>query len=301
VTELTDGAGAGSLSEVVRGSLDSLSSGERKVGRALLANYPIAGLETVAELARRASVSPPTVVRFVARLGFSGYPDFQRRLQREVHERLGSPLEQYGRAELRSDDGDLARAGRVFAAGIASTIESLPQSEFDRAVELLADPRRRIALLGGRFSRMLAEYLGAHLLLLRRDVTVLDESEIARLAAIADLRRGDALVVFDYRRYDPRAVAVARRAAERGAEVVLCTDRWLSPAAEVATTVLSADVEAPSPFDSLVPALAVVEAVIAGVTDRLGETGRQRIEAIEAMRTGAGLSAGAAATGDAPR
>jgi DNA-binding MurR/RpiR family transcriptional regulator len=277
-------ASAISLSEVVRGSLATLSAGERKVGRALLANYPIAGLETVAELAQRASVSPPTVVRFVTRLGFSGYPEFQRRLQREVHERLGSPLEQYGRDDLRSGVGDLGRAVRVFSAGIATTIDELPQSEFDRAVALMSEPRQRVVLIGGRFSRMLAEYLGAHLVQLRPDVIVLDDRELARLATVSDVRRGDVLVVFDYRRYDPAVVRLAQQAADRGVEVVLFTDRWLSPAADVATTVLAAEVAAPSPFDSLVPALAVVEAVIAGVTDRMGEAGRQRIEAIEAMR-----------------
>lgn len=81
-----DGLQAGGLlvSEQVRRALDSLSAGERKVGRALLANYPIAGLETVAELARRASVSSPTVIRFVGRLGFTGYPDFQKTRSRST-------------------------------------------------------------------------------------------------------------------------------------------------------------------------------------------------------------------------
>ncbi len=286
MTELGDGAGAGPLRDVVRGALDALSAGERKVGRTLLANYPIAGLETVAELAKRAGVSPPTVVRFVARLGFSGYPDFQRRLMREVHERLGSPLEQYGREDIQWGDGDLARAARVFSAGIEGTIGALPRSEFDRAVALLSQPRLRVSLLGGRFSRMLAQYLGAHLMLLRPGVTVIDDTELARLASVSDARRGDVLVAFDYRRYDPAVVRVAQQAAERGAEVVLFTDRWLSPAADVATTVLPAEVGAPSPFDSLVPALALVEAVIAAVTDRMGEAGRRRLEAIESMRAG---------------
>lgn len=278
------------LSEVVRAALDSLSSGERKVGRAILANYPIAGLGTVAELAERASVSPPTVVRFVSRLGFSGYPAFQKRLVREVHERLGSPLEQYGRPDLMSGDGDLAHAGRVFAASIAATIDELPESEFERGVAMLADSRRRVRLIGGRFSHLLAEYLGAHLVLLRPDAQVVGPDEFARLAAISDTRRGDVLVVFDYRRYDPQIVRFAQRCADRGADIVLFTDRWLSPVAGVAGTVLPANVDAPSPFDSLVPALAVIETVIAGVTDRLGETGRRRVEEMESFRGRAGDS-----------
>ncbi|WP_344292834.1 MurR/RpiR family transcriptional regulator [Agromyces neolithicus] len=272
------------LSEVVRESLDSLSSGERKVGRAILANYPIAGLETVAELAQRANVSPPTVVRFASRLGFSGYPAFQKRLVREVHERLGSPLEQYAREDLRSGDSDLARASRIFSSSIASTIGELPVSEFERAVSMLTDLRHPVRLIGGRFSHLLAEYLGAHLKLLRPDVEVIGADEFARLAAVADTRRGDVFAVFDYRRYDPHVIRLSQRVTDRGADLVLFTDRWLSPAADVASTVLPANVDAPSPFDSLVPAMAVVETAIAGVTDRLGESGRQRLEDIENLR-----------------
>ncbi|MEZ3161115.1 MurR/RpiR family transcriptional regulator [Microbacterium sp. BWT-B31] len=272
------------LSEVVRESLDTSSSVDRKVGRALLANYPIAGLETVAELAERAGVSPSSVVRFVGRLGFSGYPAFQKRLMREVHERLGSPLEQYGRADLGSGDGDLARVARLFSATVESSINELPRSEFDRSVALLSDARRPVRLTGGRFSWILAEYLGAHLNLLRPDVEVLGPDEFARLAAMSDAGRGDVFVVFDYRRYDPALVRFAQRVAGRGADLVLFTDRWLSPAAGVAATVLPANVEAPSPFDSLAPAMAVVETVIAGVTDRRGEAGRLRVEAMEGMR-----------------
>lgn len=274
----------GPLGALVRRSLDSLSAGERKVARALLANYPIAGLETVAELAMRASVSPPTVVRFVSRLGFSGYPAFQKRLVREVQERLGSPLEQYGRPDLRSDDGELDRAARIFSESIATTIGDLPATEFERVIVLLSDSRRRVRLIGGRFSHLLAEYLGAHLMLLRPDVHTVKSDEFARLTAVADTRRGDVLVVFDYRRYDQDVVRFARRVAKRGADLVLFTDRWLSPVAEVAQSVLPAGVDAPSPFDSLVPAMAVTETVIAGVTDRLGENGRRRLESMEALR-----------------
>jgi DNA-binding MurR/RpiR family transcriptional regulator len=284
--------GHASVRKLLMATLDELSNSERKVGRALLAQYPTAGLTTVVDLATAASVSPPTVVRFVSRLGFSGYPEFQKRLVREVQERLGSPLEQYGRADLKSGEGGLSRASQVFSASITASIEDLPQSEFDRAVAMLADPRRRVRLIGGRFSQLLAEYLGAHLILLRADVQVIEADEFSRIAAVSDTRRGDLLVVFDYRRYDPQIVRFSRRVAERGGELVLFTDHWLSPAAEVAGTVLPANVEAPSPFDSLVPAMAIVETVIAGITELLGETGRQRLETIEALRTAPPAPAG---------
>src|SRR5439155_534416 len=80
------------VGEVVRLRLDSLSPAERRLARVLLASYPIAGLESVARFAERAGVSPPTVTRFITKLGFHGYPEFQESLRHEVQARLSSPL-----------------------------------------------------------------------------------------------------------------------------------------------------------------------------------------------------------------
>lgn len=275
------------LEMLIRNSLDAFSSSERKIARTVLANYPIAGLETVAELATRSQVSPPTVVRFVGRLGFSGYPEFQRRLMREVHEKLGSPLEQYDREDLAGSSGQLHESSAMFQQAIKHTFTELPGSELDAAVELLANPRHRLRLIGGRFSNMLAAYLATHLQLLRPNVAHVGNDGRARLTTIVDAGHNDVAVVFDYRRYDAEIVNFARQMADRGGHIVLFTDRWLSPAAEVATVVLPARVEAPSPFDSLVPALAAVETVVAGLTVALGESGRSRIAAIESLEPGA--------------
>lgn len=274
-----------SVAVLVREKLDTCSPSERKVARAFLANYPIAGLETVAELANRANVSPPTVVRFVARLGFSGHPAFQKALRREVHANMGSPLEQYAKTQQSVDTPDfLPHVSGVFTSHLASSFEELPVTEFDAAVTLLCDPRKRLHLTGGRFSRLLAEYLTLHLQLMRGDASLAPAEEIARLSLIADSLKSDVLIVFDYRRYDLDSVRFAQQMANRGSTVVLLTDTGLSPASDVASIVLPARVESPSPFDSLVPAMAIVEALVASVAERLGEQGRQRLEMIESFR-----------------
>jgi DNA-binding MurR/RpiR family transcriptional regulator len=65
------------VGELVRLRIGTLSPAERRLARVLLASYPIAGLESVARFAERAGVSPPTVTRFITKLGFRGYPEFQ--------------------------------------------------------------------------------------------------------------------------------------------------------------------------------------------------------------------------------
>ncbi|MGV9774951.1 MurR/RpiR family transcriptional regulator [Streptosporangium sp. NPDC003464] len=271
-----------SVAERVRRSLEGASAGERLVARTLLASYPTAGLETAARLAERAGVSAPTVVRFVARLGFAGYRAFQQALRDEIEARRASPLtlaQQLGDgvapASLR------VSAGAIFRQRLDESFAALSDPEVEAVLDLLADPARRIALIGGRFSHILAEYLDLHLRLLRPGTRVLDPRPESLAAFSVDVGRRDVVVVFDYRRYQRDVVEFTRRVHDRGAKVVLFTDPWLSPAAEAADLVIPVRVEAPSPFDSLVPALALVETVVAGVMARLGKEGEERLRQCE--------------------
>jgi DNA-binding MurR/RpiR family transcriptional regulator len=279
-----------SVASLVRGALENFSPSERKVARTFLANYPVAGLETVAELAARSNVSPPTVVRFVSRLGFSGHSAFQKALMREVHENRGSPLQQYDKARSVGSDEFLGHMSHGFTTQMAGSFDELPQTEFDTAIGLLCDDRKRIHLVGGRFSHVLAEYLALHLELLRKDVSQIPNDESSRLSIVASSSKSDVLVAFDYRRYDPDTVRFVQLMSARSSTVILMTDAWLSPAADVSTVVLPTRVEAPSPFDSLVSSMAVVESLVAAVTDRYGEQGRRRLETIEKLRTRGGVS-----------
>ncbi|MBD3915569.1 MurR/RpiR family transcriptional regulator [Nocardioides hwasunensis] len=269
------------MRRLVQANLDSLSNAERKVARALLAGYPTAGLTTGVDLARAAGVSNPTVVRFVNRLGFSGFPAFQRALVHDLNEDLGSPLRQYAEKGGLTEEGVLARTHRHFVDMVDTTYEELPESEFDKLVQLLSDPGKQVQVIGGRFSRVVSDYLAMHLSLVRTDVRALGMDEFERRASIIDADQSTVLVVFDYRRYTERTFRLAEQASQRGAIVCLLTDNWMSPVAKVAKVVLPARVDSASPFDSLVAAMAVTESLIAAVAERLGSAGEQRLRAME--------------------
>mgnify|MGYP002759355980 FL=1 len=73
-------------------ALAGLSRAERRVGRALLADYPSAGLSSAARLAERAEVSPPTVLRFAQSLGYDGFAGLQVALRAELTQQSSGPL-----------------------------------------------------------------------------------------------------------------------------------------------------------------------------------------------------------------
>ena len=275
------------VGEVVRQRLGTLSPAERRLARVLLASYPIAGLESVARFAERAGVSPPTVTRFITKLGFRGYPDFQESLRREVQARLSSPLARF------HDEPEVAGTNHVLGdsldsatQNIRATLEVLSHRDFEEAVAVLADVRRRVMVLGGRVTLPLARYLSGQLHLLRPGIGMVDAQRGAPAQQLIDMRKTDVLVLFDYRRYQPDSIECARIAAAHGCSVILFTDPWLSPASAFSRQVLVTSVDTIGPFDSLVGAVAVVEGLVSAVLRRLGTRAESRMQSLERLRAG---------------
>ncbi|HXH04329.1 MAG TPA: MurR/RpiR family transcriptional regulator [Candidatus Competibacteraceae bacterium] len=271
-----------SIAEELRRSFDRLTPTERKPARVLLANYPVAGLETVAQFAARAEVSGPTILRLIGKLGFSSYPEFQQALREELTARLQSPLAKTPGAGAGGDL--LERMAEAVCDNIRVTLADLPRAEFDAVVALLADPRRTIYLLGGRFGQALAEYFRAHLRVLRKGVQVISGQPATWPETLLDLSPKDVLVVFDVRRYQTDVITFAERAAARGTQIVLFTDQWLSPISKVAAHTLPVHITVPSRWDSAVATLTLIECLIATITERHWPQARSRIEQLEALR-----------------
>lgn len=259
-----------------------MTPSERRVARTLLATYPTAGLESLPHLAEGAGVTGPTVLRFVRKIGFEGYPDFQRSLRHEVQARTeGLPSLYRSRGTPPSDD--VARLSHeAFTRALDATLGSTSLEEnLELVVGLLADSKRRIWFVGGRFSQLAASYLCLHLRMLRPGCAVVAESPDRRVIDSLEVSRRDVLCLFDYRRYQRDTIEVGRVAAERGAVVVVFTDPWLSPAAEYGRHVLISHADSASPFDSLLGAFALVEVIAGKVVAAIGEKGIARVGELE--------------------
>ena len=272
----------------LRANLAQFTATERRVAHQLLADWPMAGLQSATDLARTTGVSTPTVLRLAARLGYASYPGFQKRLREELAAQLSSPLAKSARAPGSGARRAAARGGSEFAEAVIrnlrETFANLPPTELDEAGRLLADRRRRIHLVGGRFTDSLARYVSVQLRVLRPDVSHLQDQESNWQDQRLDMGRRDVLVVFDIRRYQPSLLRLAEGASARGARVVLVTDQWLSPIARVAAHLLPARVVVPSVLDSSAALLALGEALLAEVTRRDWAHSRRRMRDLERLR-----------------
>ena len=277
---------AQTIVERVREGLDDFSAAERRVAHQLLADYPLAGLQSATDLARAVGVSPPSVLRLVGRLGFGSYLDFQRSLRGELAAQLSSPLAKQPAVRVRRAGAQPVPAdfAEALLHNLQETFANLPKGEFDGVVRLLADPRLRIHLIGGRFTDALALYLSVQLRILRPGVSHFQEQESNWHDQLLDMGKRDVLLVFDIRRYQTSLQRLAQAAAARQVQVVLLTDQWLSPIVRVATHVLSARVAVPSVWDSSTALMALSESLLAEVSRQGWDKSRRRIKELEDMR-----------------
>ncbi|NVK35225.1 MAG: MurR/RpiR family transcriptional regulator [Rhodobacteraceae bacterium] len=274
---------ARTLLEDIHEKLDEFTATERKAARALLANYPLQGLGTVAQFADAAGVSSPTILRFVARLGFAGFAGFQEHLRQELQSQLNTPLARSsvmaGKSENSSDP--LLEA---LIDNLRETFANLPSGNLNSLIKLLADDRRPVHMIGGRFTDGLARYMAAHLRIVRSNVHHVAGQQGNWLDQLIDIGSRDVIVVFDIRRYQEEIIRFSKAAAKQGATIALITDSWMSPVGKFASFVLPSRVAVPSAWDSSLALMAIAEVLIAGVTSENAGRSQERMQALEQLR-----------------
>ncbi|WP_274520038.1 MurR/RpiR family transcriptional regulator [Meridianimarinicoccus roseus] len=270
----------------MRDRMADLTLSERHLASVLMQDYPIAGLQSITELAQAAHVSTPTVVRMARKLGFDGFSALQEALRAEISDQIKKPISKLD--EISGEDQAAHKLYRFAAAvfrNLHETLARIDESEFDAVAALLADPSRAIFIEGGRITRSNADYLFNHMQIIRPGVTALGRSPGIWPQFLLDMDTSSVLVLFDIRRYESDLLKLAKLAKARGCRIVLFTDQWGSPIGQLADHSFHGLVEAPSSWDSTIALMLLIEALIAEVQTRLAGESRTRIEQLESMFT----------------
>ena len=266
------------IEQRMRDSLPSLTRAERQAATHILSHFPMSALGSITMLASAAEVSAPTIVRLVQKLGFKGYAEYQATLRAEVGRLLAAPL-------ALPDQEPRRHPMQSFAAqvitNIHGTLDQIATDEFDTVAQLLADPARHIAVLGGRLTHAHADYMATLLRVIRPGVISVSGHPADWQQALLDMRAGDVVAIFDIRRYETDAVQLAELAARQGAQVVLITDHWLSPAADHAHHILPCRIDMPAAWDSTVTILLLVEALLGRVQSHCPDQVQDRLNRLE--------------------
>jgi glucokinase len=251
----------------IRRARSELSPAELRVADLVLAQPRSVLNDPIAEIARAAGVSQPTVIRFCRSLGCEGLSDFKLRLASGLTGTV--PVTH---TQVNTNDSMLELGAKVLgntASAILQVRSHLNRDTIDRAIDmLLAASRIEFFALGHygvvaqdaqfkflRFGMPCCAYTDPRLQLLAADV----------------LREGDVAVVISSGGRLPELLSVVEKAQERGAKVVAITASQ-SPLAKKADVTLIVDhiedIATHLPMVSRILHLLVIDILAVGVAMR---------------------------------
>jgi DNA-binding MurR/RpiR family transcriptional regulator len=264
----------------------ALTAQERRAASYLGQHYPASGLGPMARFARAAGVSPQTVLRFLAKLDLASWEDFQDRLRAELASENASPLGRWTASRtLPAGESDwLTGFGARIARNVAETFAQLSPVEFEAAARAIADPRRKVMVIGGRFTQQLARLLARHLQILRGSVEEIGSLSSTWPDRLIDVGRQTVIVAYDIRRYSQDVIGFSALAAEQGAMVIAITDDPAAPITRHAGVSMVGWMQSDATWDSIAALLAVTEALTARVTELSGAKTAERLARLESLR-----------------
>jgi RpiR family transcriptional regulator, carbohydrate utilization regulator len=266
-----------SMLERVHAALPALPPAEQRVAKLVLADARSFASLPVSELAERAHVSKPTVVRFCRSVGYDGLADFKLKLAGTVNE--GVPF-----VHRAVDEDD--KPGDIIVKVIDNAVSALlayrndaAGHAFERAIEALAHAGRsgrRIEFYGVGNSGIVAQDAQHKFFRLGVSAAAVADGHVQVMSATM-LQPGDCVVIVSNSGRSRDLLDAAEIARRKGATTIVITASG-SPLARTATSaqqiLLAADhpedYDRYSPMVSRLLHLVIIDILTTGVALKLG-------------------------------
>jgi DNA-binding MurR/RpiR family transcriptional regulator len=274
-------AGPQSLSTYIQARFDEFSRSQKDVAQYIVDHLDEVAFQTAEELARRASTSSSTVVRFSQALGFEGYPELQASAREEYRRKHAQPAAAGGAeaAPLFSlDQSPFETALAADHVNVEETARKASRSDVESAIKMIVGAEK-ILIVGTDQMAFFASYL-RHLLMLldlRAEVAASPSQEaLGRLGRID----GSTLVIgLSAGRPHPLVTRAMKLARHRRAATIAITDATLSEVAKLAQVRLYYSSNSPAYVRSHAALLSLIQAIAYGVYARDETQYEERIKA----------------------
>ena len=259
----------------IKASLPSLAPAEQRVGKLVLQDPRAFANLPVTELADRAHVSKPTVVRFCRSVGYDGLSDFKLKLAGSVSE--GVP---FIHRSVDADDKTNDVAVKVIDNSVAAFLKYRNDASsfaLDQAVQVLAETHstgKRIEFYGVGNSGIVAQDAQHKFFRLGMNTIAYSDGHMQVMSA-SMLGKGDCVVVISNSGRTRDLMDACDIARKRGATTIVITSSG-SPLATAGQIHLTADhpesYDRYSPMVSRLLHLLIIDILATTVALRIGES-----------------------------
>jgi DNA-binding MurR/RpiR family transcriptional regulator len=270
--------------------LPDLTKSQQRIASYLLVSYDEAAFLPAADLARGLNVSEATLVRFARAIGYGGFRELRRNLQRLFRIRATPATRlQHKLSELASSQGDvLTKVLAMEVQYLTEASHSIDPADFDQAVDILLSGRRIFVYASGP-SGILADL--AELRLRRLGILTIAMTESGRhlLEKLQLLQTGDVVLVAAFHHVRPEMIAVLDHARVTGCRSILLTDTLGSVLRDKPDVILAARRGPVSTFHSLTVPMSVLNALILAVAMARPDESLAALKRLDQLRATSGL------------
>jgi len=271
------------LSDYITARFEDFSRSQKDVAQYIVDHLDEAAFQTAEELARRASTSSSTVVRFSQALGFEGFPELQQAAREEYRRRAGNGggtrAQAAAAAPLFSlDQNEYETALATDHVNVEETARKLSRSEMEAAVEAISGAER-ILIAGTDQMAFFASYLRHLLMLLDIRAEVVASPSQEALGRLSRIDETTLVIGLSAGRPHPLIARTMKLARHRRAATLAIADATLSEIARLARIRLYWSSNSPAYVRSHVALLSLIQALAYGVYARDAQQYETRIKA----------------------
>ncbi|MBR5994731.1 MAG: MurR/RpiR family transcriptional regulator [Lachnospiraceae bacterium] len=260
-----------------------LSKGQKLIASYVIDHYDQAVFMTAAEIAEAVGVSESTVVRFAVSVGYEGFPEFTRALEKWYKTKMNT-VSMVGKKYGKASQSDLLNTVlRSDMEKMEDTIANLDVEAFELAVDIILKAKK-VYVVGLRTCEPLAEFLSFYLNMIRPDVVLLKTTSASEMfEQMIRIDEKDCIIGISFPRYSMRTLKAMEFANDRNAKVITLTDSVHSPMNLYSSCNLLARSDMVSIVDSLVAPLSVINALVVALCLKRPKEVKENLENLETV------------------
>jgi DNA-binding MurR/RpiR family transcriptional regulator len=257
------------LSAYIRARFDDFSRSQKDVAQYIVDHLDEAAFQTAEELARRASTSSSTVVRFSQALGFEGFPELQQAARDEYRRRPNnSGAAAVAVAPLFSlDHTEFESALASDHVNVEETARKLSRNAVEAAIDAIVKAEK-VVIAGTDQMAFFASYMRHLLMLLDLRAEIVASPSQEALGRLSRIDERTLVVGLSAGRPHPLITRTMKLARHRKAPTLAITDATLSEVAKLARIKLYYSSNTPAFVRSHTALLSIIQALAYGVYAR---------------------------------
>jgi DNA-binding MurR/RpiR family transcriptional regulator len=268
------------LSAYIRARFDEFSRSQKDVAQYIVDHLDEAAFQTAEELARRASTSSSTVVRFSHALGFEGFPELQQAAREEYRRRPpgivgnSSPVTPL----FSLDHTEFEAALAADHVNVEDTAHKLSRTDVEAAIDAIASAEK-VLIAGTDQMAFFASYLRHLLMLLDLRAEIVASPSQEALGRLSRIDEQTLVIGLSAGRPHPLITRTMKLARHRKAPTLAITDATLSEVARLSRIRLYYSSNTPAFVRSHTALLSLIQALAYGVYSRDAQQYDVRIKA----------------------